>query len=137
MALTPTKYYGGAAALAEKDISLETDDFYVLLSNTAPDLTDVTQAQCAEIANGNGYTTNGAQLSVSYSASAGVAKITGTADVQWTASGGAIATCRYAIVYDRTADVALCSYDYGSSFSAAEGEKINFNANGVDLYQVS
>lgn len=54
-------------------------------------------------------------------------------DVVWTASGGgnlgASTTGRYFSIYDDTAtgDPLMCSFDYGATFTVADGETMTLN----------
>lgn len=83
-----------------------------------------------EVANGNGYTTGGADSTNTYSESAGTGTLGGT-DIVWTASGGAINNIRYAILYnDQTTTVTdglIEFWDYGSEIDLAVGETFTFD----------
>jgi len=84
----------------------------------------------AEVANGNGYTTGGEDVTNTYSETAGVGTCDGT-NIVWTASGGTIPTIRYAVLYNtQTTTVAnglIASWDYGSEITLADGETFTFN----------
>ena len=113
--------------LAEGVHSFATHTFRIYLSNEAPvRATDSVRGDITEIANGNGYTTNGVQIVVASSVeSSGTYTLTFTtpADPTWTASGGAIAQFRYVVCYNSSAsDALVCYWDYGSAIDLATGE---------------
>ena len=91
-----------------------------------------------EISAGNGYTAGGTTTAQSSSAqTSGTYKLV-LADVTFTASGGAIADFRYAVLYNDTptspADALIGYWDYGSTVSLASGETFTWDAdptNGV------
>src|SRR5262245_54275081 len=83
-------------------IDLDSHTFKVALTNTAPSaggpavLADITQ-----ISAGNGYTTGGTAASATWAETSSGSSVWqfSTADVAFTASGGAINTHRYAVWY--------------------------------------
>ena len=106
----------------------------VMLSNTAPNVsTHAVRADSTEISAGNGYTSGGTDIQNDYSQTSGTGTLTGT-DVVFTASGGAIATFRYVILYNDTptspADPLIGYWDYGSAVNLADGESftVDFGA---------
>lgn len=120
--------------VAEKVHNLGADTLKVLLTNTVPVNTNAVKADLTEISGGNGYTAGGTAATISSSA-----QTTGTyklvlADVVFTASGGAIATFRYVVLYNDTptspADPLIGWWDYGSSIALADGETftVDFDA---------
>lgn len=114
-----------------------------LLTAATFDATHVTLAETAgtEVANGNGYTTNGATL-----ADVAVATVTtndasfDASDVVWTATGSGI-TASFAIVYNDSDadDPPLAFIDFEGSLSAGSGAefRINWNASGIFTFTVS
>lgn len=116
---------------AEKVHNLASDTLKVSLSNVAPSLTDTVYADISgdEIAAGNGYTTGGVTATVdSSSQTAGVYSLV-LSGVTWTASGGDIATNRYAILRNTTATgERLVAYaDFGASAVIANGNTETVN----------
>jgi len=112
--------------LAHKVHDFSNDTLKVMLTLTAPTATDAVKADLTEIAAGNGYTAGGNTITTSSSG-----QTTGTyklvlADSTFTASGGAIADFRYAVIYNDTptspADPLIGFYDYGSTLSLADGD---------------
>jgi hypothetical protein len=104
----------------------------VLLTLTAPTSSNSVKADLTEIAAGNGYTAGGNTVTISSSSqTSGTYKLV-LADTTFTASGGAIADFRYAVLYDDTAasDELVGFWDYGSTVSLASGEAftVDFNA---------
>lgn len=122
------KYYAFVENLAEKVHNLGADTLKVALTNTAPNAsTHAVLADITEIAAGNGYTAGGNGTTVSSSAqSSGTYKLVLTDPATWTASGGSMATFRYAVLYNDTptspADPLIGWWDYGSAVTLASGE---------------
>lgn len=120
--------------LAEGKHNLGADTIKVALTNTAPVATNEEFADLTEISAGNGYSAGGATIAnVSSSHTSGVYKFTGD-PVVFTGSGGAIATCRYQVIYnDTSAGKRLIGwYDYGSSFAIASGDSFTITPNATD-----
>lgn len=106
--------------------NLASDTVKILLTNTAPVATDATYAGISanELANGNGYTTGGASLTLtSATQTAGVFKyIAAAANPTWTFTG--VCVFRYVVAYDFTAtnkDL-LGAWDYGSTITTASAD---------------
>lgn len=133
---TFTKFNSFVEALAEKVHNLGSDTLKVALTNTAPNATDTQLSNITQISAGNGYTTGGSTTTQSSSAqSSGTYKLV-LGDVVFTASGGAMAQFRYAVLYNDTAtnDELIGYWDYGSAVDLASGETFTFDAdptNGV------
>lgn len=129
---TYTKYENFVQVLANKEVDWfgTTDTYKAVIHTDAPTVaTDTTVADVTQIGGSNGYTTGGSNITFNSTRSG--ATVTATAvDVVWTASGGnlgASTTGRYVSIYDDTpttptADPLMCSYDYGSTFTVADGE---------------
>lgn len=121
---TFNKFRSFVEAVAEKTHNLGSDTLKILLTNTVPVNTNTVKADLTEISAGNGYSAGGTAVTVTSSAqSAGTYKLVGN-DVVFTASGGAIASFRYAVLYNDTAasDELIGWWDYGSSVAPAAGE---------------
>jgi hypothetical protein len=104
-----------------------TDTWKAVIHTDAPTTaTDNAVSDLTQISGSNGYTTGGSDISYNATRSGGT--VTATAvDVVWTASGGnlgASTTGRYVSIYDDTStgDNLFCSFDYGSTFTVADGE---------------
>lgn len=112
----------------------------VALSNTAPSASNTVLADITQIANGGGYTGGAGGgytfAGLSYTEAAGVATLTFT-DLVITATGGAINTFRYLVIYNDSAtspaDALIGWLDYGSALNVADTETltIDFGASGV------
>src|SRR5262245_15690546 len=130
------KFNSFVEALAEKAHNLQSDVLKVMLSNTAPSATNAVKTDITEITAGNGYTAGGAQATqVSSAQTAGTYKLV-LNDVTFTASGGPLATFRYAVLYNDTAasDELIGFWDYGTTLSITNGNSftVDFDAtNGV------
>lgn len=127
------KFNSFVEALAEGAHNLGSDTLKVLLTNTAPVATDSVKADLTEITAGNGYTAGGNTAAVTSSAqTSGTYKLVLGDPTTWTASGGAIASFRYAVLYNDTAtnDELIGWWDYGSSVTLADGESfaVDFDA---------
>lgn len=137
---TFTKYYQFVADLAKGVHDLTTGTSHVLkvaLTNTAPTLSHATLSQISEIAAGNGYTAGGATVgTLTGSQSTGTFKLVGGTDPVFTASGGSMATFRYAVLYNDTptspADPLIGYWDYGSSVTLATGESLTVDLDGTN-----
>lgn len=119
-------------ALAEKKHDLGADTLKVMLTLSAPLAANAVKADLTEIAAGNGYTAGGATASITSSAqTAGTYKLALADPATWTATGGAIANFRYAVLYNDTAtnkDL-IGFWDYGSTVTVNTGEtfKVDFD----------
>lgn len=112
------------------------DSFRVALSNTAPTAASATLSTVTQISAGNGYSTGGSTGQVpTTTTSSGTAKVVLT-DVVFTASGGSIASLRYAFLYNDTptspADPGIAYWDYGSSVAPATGETFTVDFDGTN-----
>lgn len=127
---TFVKFQPFVEALAEKVHNLGSDQLVIALTNTAPNATDATLSQITEIA----YT-NLSSRNVTTSASAqsgGTYKLTCT-DLVLTASGGAVATFRYVVLYNDTSasDNLIGYWDYGAGgVTLANGETFTVDFDG-------
>jgi hypothetical protein len=120
---------------------MNTQTFGIALTNTAPVKdTSTVLANITQIANGNGYTTAtnsaGATVPLTWAetgAGTGIWQLgDASSDCLFTASGGAIATFQYAVLYNRgTTTVAnglIAMLDYGSAVNVTTGNTFNINA---------
>lgn len=120
--------------VAKKVHNLGSDSLKVLLTLTAPTSSNAVKADLTEIAAGNGYTAGGTAASITSCAqTAGTLKLV-LGDVTFTASGGAIANFRYAVLYNDTptspADPLIGYWDYGSTVTLNSGDSfvVDFDA---------
>ncbi len=118
---------------------LSANDLKVMLTNTAPVVGDAILTDITEIATGNGYVAGGQSVTISsYVETSGVTKLVLTDEV-FTASGGAIATFRYVVLYNGTPSTPLDPligwYDNGSAIDLSDGETltVDFDASGGAL----
>jgi len=124
--------------LAKKVHNLNSDTLKIMLTNTAPVATNAVKVDITEIAAGNGYTAGGTQATFSSGAqTSGIYKLV-LNDVTFTASGGSIATFRYAVLYNDTptspADPLIGWWDYGTTVVITSGNSFLVDldaANGV------
>lgn len=124
------KYNSGAEALVE-GINSGTDVWAVILSNTIPAVTDVAQADAAELTTTGGYTVNGNTCAITSSTNtSGVYKLILVSPTAWTGSGAGF-TVRYAILHNRTADKLIGWWDYASSQLVATGETFTVTLDGA------
>ena len=110
----------------------DNDTFNVALSNTAPDsAADLTLSDITEIATGGGYAAGGYTLdNIVLSRTGGTAKVV-CDDETITATGAALATFRYVVVYNATAagDPLVAWYDYGTGLTLDENESLTIDFN--------
>ncbi len=121
------KYTQSAEVLAEA-INAGSDTWRIILSNTAPDVSDVAQADAAELSTAGGYTVNGQVAAVS-TATGNPYKLVLGSPTGWTGSGAGF-TARYAILWNQTQDKLFGWWDYGSSQLVAAGETFDVNLDG-------
>ncbi|NJM10617.1 MAG: hypothetical protein HC889_00690 [Synechococcaceae cyanobacterium SM1_2_3] len=133
------KFYDFAEQILKAVHDLDgTHTLKLALTNTAPAQTDTgldTGTAHPPPTNTNGYTAGGNTLSPTLSESTGTAKLV-LADSTFTASGGALGSLRYAIIYNDTAtspaDALIAYYDYGSSISLADTETFTVDFDGTN-----
>jgi predicted Zn-dependent protease len=127
---TYTKFQDFSQQLVEGIHDWNAHTFKVMLTLTAPVVTNTVKADLTEIAAGNGYTAGGTATTIATSETTGTTTVTGT-EITWTASGGAIANFRYAVLYNDTAasDNLVAFWDYGSTVTVASGETFNVKFN--------
>jgi hypothetical protein len=105
--------------------------FKLMLTNVAPVATNSVKADLTEISAGNGYTAGGTALTgVSISETTGVTTVQAN-QVTFTASGGAIATFRYYVLYNDTAasDNLVAWWDHGVAVNLADGDSFTVKFN--------
>ena len=121
---TFVKFNSFVEALAEKVHNLGADTLKFALTNSAPSAANTVLANITQIAGSNGYTTGGTAATISSSSqSSGTYKLV-LADVTFTASGGAMGTFRYVVLYNDTAtnDELIGYWDVGSAISLSAGQ---------------
>ena len=103
-----------------------------VLTNSAPVNTNTILANITQIANGNGYTTGGADAQATWAETTGTGTLTGTMIV-WTASGGTIGPFQYVVLYNDTqtspVDPLIGWWDYGSALTLQIGETFSVKFN--------
>ena len=134
MAVAFNKFNQFVEDIAKGVHDLSSDDLKVMLTNVAPTATDSVLADMTDIASGNGYTTGGQSVTItSCVETSGTLKLI-LEDEVFTASGGAIATFRYAVLYNGTpsspADPLIGWYDNGSAVDLAAGETFTVDFDG-------
>ena len=131
---TLTKFYSFVEAIHEKKHNLGSDTLKVLLTNTAPSLSNTQKSDISgELSTANGYTAGGATVTITSSAqSSGLYTLIAT-DVTFTASGGSIGPFRYAVFYNDSAtnDELIGYLDYGYSVTVASGQTFTLDFDAV------
>ena len=120
---TFNKFNQFVSDVAQKVHNLNSDALKILLTDTAPVASNTVKSNISEIAAGNGYTAGGATAAfVSGNDTAGTYKLV-LSQVSWTASGGAIAQFRYAVLYNSTATNGnlIGWWDYGAEVNLTNG----------------
>lgn len=132
---TFNKFQSFVENVCEKVHNLGADTLKIMLTNSAPVNTNTVKANITQIANGNGYTTDGTAVTITSSAqTSGTYKLVGN-DVVFTATG-AMGPFRYAVLYNSTATNGelIGWWDYGSAVTLASGETFTVDldaANGI------
>jgi hypothetical protein len=138
---TLTKFYSFVEAIHEKKHNLGSDTLKVLLTNTAPSLSNTQKSDISgELSTANGYTSGGATVTVTSSAQSTGLYTLICSDVTFTASGGSIGPFRYAVFYNDTAtnDELIGYLDYGYSVTVASGQTFTLDFDAVSgLYYAS
>jgi hypothetical protein len=133
------KFYATVEAIHEKKIDLSSDVLKLMLTNTAPILSNTQKSDITEISAGNGYSAGGSTLTVSSSSqSSGLYSLV-LSDLTITASGGSIGPWRYAVIYSDTStnDLLLWYADYGFSITMASGQFVVFDFDLAGFYTAS
>lgn len=123
------------ADVGNKVHNLGSDTLKVALTDTAPVATNTVLANITQIGAGNGYSTGGSAVgSTAYSQTSGLATLTGS-NVVFTASGGAIAQFRYAVLYNSTpaGGNLIGWFDYGSEVNITTGNTFTVQWNGSGI----
>lgn len=116
--------------LAES-INSGTDQWAIALTNTIP-ASKAFVSGTTDLATVGGYTVGGANVSTTSAGMNGSDFVLVLADpTTWTASGGGF-TFRYALLVNKTVNIILGYWDYGSSQVVAAGETVT-----VDLDQTA
>jgi hypothetical protein len=117
------KFNAFVADVANKVHNLGADTLKIMLSDVAPVATNSIKSNLTEIAAGNGYAAGGAVVTITSSAqSSGTYKLVGN-NVTFTASSGAIAQFRYAVIYNSTPvnGNLIGWWDYGTEVNVTNG----------------
>jgi len=117
------KFNSFVSDLAQKVHNLNSDTLKILLTDTAPVATNTIKSNLTEIASGNGYAAGGAGAAfVSGNDTSGTYRLI-LSQVSWTASGGAIAQFRYAVLYNSSAASGnlIGWWDYGAEVNLTNG----------------
>lgn len=119
--------------LAQAGHNLASGSFKVMLTNTAPVATNAAYSDLsgAELANGNGYTTGGAAVTITSATQAsGVLKWI-LQNVVFTASGS-MGPFRYAALYNTATGKLIGWWDYGSSITLASTDTFTWVPDGTN-----
>lgn len=138
---TLTKFYSFVEAVHEKKHNLGSDTLKILLTNTAPSLSNTVKADITgELSTANGYTAGGATITITASSQSSGLYTLIASDVTWSASGGSIGPFRYAVIYNDTAsnDELIGYIDYAYSITVASGQDFVVDFDSVSgLYYAS
>jgi hypothetical protein len=133
---TFNKFQSYSEAIGEEIHNFDSDTFKVALTNTEPNVaTDTQLSDITQISAGNGYTTGGNTVAnTTYTRTGSVSVLDGD-NVTFTASGGTMATFRYAVLYNDSApnDELIGYFDYGLEVSLPDTEPfiVGWNASGI------
>jgi hypothetical protein len=131
MAAIWNKFNDFVEQLAKKQHDLNADAIMIMLTNEQPLATDTVKGDMAELANGNGYTTNGADSQNTATETGGTLTVVGV-DITWTCDTAPMGPFRFAVAYNNTGATKYVVgwYDYLSSITLQIGEqfKVDFGA---------
>ncbi len=119
-------------AINEKVHNLFSDTLKVVLTNTAPVLTNTVIGDITQIAGTGGYAP-ATLAGVTSSQSGGTYTLAFSTDLTFTASGAAFAPFRYVVIYNDTAasDELIAFVDYGTSYTLPDGSGFTMTAGTV------
>lgn len=136
MAVTITYYDHFLERLGDGGIDIDNDTFNLaLLDNThvfnSAD-TVFADVSAEEIAAGNGYAANGEALTgVTWITTGNDVKMDAN-DVVWTAGPAAMATSRFAVLYDITADLLMALIDMDADKTPGNGDSLTIQWDAAD-----
>lgn len=128
-----TKLAGSREALVES-INAGSDQWAIALTNTIPGSTAFT-AGTTDLATGGGYTAGGNNVATTSSTeTGGTYRLILVDPATWTASGADIGPFRYALLVDKTVNLTMGYWDYGSSITllAANSDTFTVDLDGVN-----
>ena len=130
---TLTKVYSFIEAVFETKHDFSADSFKLLLTNTAPSLSNTQKSDLTEISAGNGYSAGGVSLTITSSSQSSGLWTWIVADASLSASGGSIGPWRYAVLYNDTSanDLIVGWLDYNYSVTIASGQTVSFDFDGT------
>ena len=130
---TLTKVYSFIEAVFEKKHDFSADTFKIMLTNTAPSLSNTQKSDITEISAGAGYSAGGVSLTITSSSQSSGLWTWIVADATLTASGGSIGPWRYAVLYNDTStnDLLVGWLDYSYSVTIASGQTFTFDFDGT------
>jgi len=111
--------------IGKKLIDLNSDTFKAVLTNSLPAQTTANAlADITQIANGNGYTTDGVAVTTPvWSQVSGGTWMFKCDAFSWTSSSAGMATFRYGAIYAVTAGKLVGWWDHGSGLAVAVGSQ--------------
>lgn len=136
----PTASYiknAGTIDFLVEGINAGSDQWAFALTNTAPSGTGFA-AGTTDLATGGGYTQGGNNVTTtSSSEAAGTYKLVLGNPTAWTGSGGGF-TFRYVLLVDKTVNIVVGYWDYGSSQAIAAGDTFTFTPDGTNgVFQIA
>lgn len=125
---------------AKKVHDFNADLLKVVLTNSLPVVTNTILSNITQIASGNGYTTDGDDVTNTTSRSGAVTSVD-CVDVVFTAGPSAMAQFRYVVLYNDTPTSPLNPligwWDYGSAIDLANGETFTVDFGGDVAFTVT
>ena len=130
----PTSSYTAVAGSREvlvEGINAGADQWAICLAASAPSSTTFV-AGTTDLATSGGYTAGGNNVTTTSSAeSAGTYKLVLADPAVWTATSGGF-SFQYALLVNKTNNLVLGSWNYGSSQTVAAGETVTVDLDGVN-----
>jgi hypothetical protein len=129
------KFNQFVADAANKVHNLGSDTLKIMLTDVAPVAGNTIKSNITEITAANGYTAGGNAVSITSSLqSGGTYKLLPSGSVVFTASAGAIAQFRYAVLYNATTGSGnlIGWYDYGAEVNVTAGNSFTVQLDTVN-----
>lgn len=137
-------YHNIVSAALNGTVDLASDTLRVALftSSYTPNADHTQLSDCGDnqVANGNGYTSGGVEVTGTITDDDGNNRVVfDISNPEWTASGGSIGPFRYGVLYDDTSadNLLIYCFDFGSDKTADAGAPITIVIDSAGLFRIS
>jgi len=119
--------------LKTESLGAGADTIKIMLTDSAPVATNTVKANITQIANGNGYTTDGNTCTVtSWTQTSGTLKWIVQSPTAWTCATAPMGPFRYAVIYDFTTGNLIGWYDYTAEITLQIGDTFTVTLDGTN-----